>query len=404
MACGAVGGGEDTDPGDLCAAALPADFAADAGGGSAAGRRGAGGIGDAACRAAATRCRAAAWAGRHSRSSRIEGKSNSCGFLDVEAAANCGGRSSISRRVGRRSRCFTSVRDVDSYRGRCGGCEFRKVCGGCRARAYAMTGDYLGEEPFCAYQPGGAKRKRKRREGQAEPCEGSDKPSQCLSDAPLDALDEKILATMQADFPLRRSGRSSELAGRLGTGTEELIERVERLRLRGFIRRLGAVFDARRLGYASTLVAALVPPERLDKVAASVSELAGVTHNYGRRHAYNLWFTLTARSEAEIERFLGELRKRTGIREFYSLPATAVYKTQAIFRAGKERPARPMRPATAGKPAAVPQAREPELTEKQKRLARLLRGDCPPSSRLAGLRRTGRRRGSSLRKLRRGRA
>lgn len=37
--------------------------------------------------------------------------------------------------------------------GRCGVCDFRQVCGGCRARAFALTGDLLGEDPWCAYQP-----------------------------------------------------------------------------------------------------------------------------------------------------------------------------------------------------------------------------------------------------------
>ena len=38
--------------------------------------------------------------------------------------------------------------------GRCGACEFSKLCGGCRCRAYATSGDYLAEDPACAYQPG----------------------------------------------------------------------------------------------------------------------------------------------------------------------------------------------------------------------------------------------------------
>jgi radical SAM protein with 4Fe4S-binding SPASM domain len=38
--------------------------------------------------------------------------------------------------------------------GRCGTCEFTKICGGCRCRAYATYGDYLAEDPACAYQPG----------------------------------------------------------------------------------------------------------------------------------------------------------------------------------------------------------------------------------------------------------
>ncbi len=52
------------------------------------------------------------------------------------------------------------MRDVDAYHGKCGLCEYRRLCGGCRARAYAMTGDAFGEEPFCVYQPAGAERSR----------------------------------------------------------------------------------------------------------------------------------------------------------------------------------------------------------------------------------------------------
>ncbi len=32
-------------------------------------------------------------------------------------------------------------------------CEFINVCGGCRARADAVYGDYMAEEPFCNYDP-----------------------------------------------------------------------------------------------------------------------------------------------------------------------------------------------------------------------------------------------------------
>ncbi len=48
---------------------------------------------------------------------------------------------------------FNQLRDVNNLKGKCGCCEFRNVCMGCRARAFAATGDYLDEEPFCVYQP-----------------------------------------------------------------------------------------------------------------------------------------------------------------------------------------------------------------------------------------------------------
>ena len=54
----------------------------------------------------------------------------------------------------RESPAFVQLRDVDQLGGRCGQCEFRSVCGGSRARAYAMTGDVMGEEPLCSYLPG----------------------------------------------------------------------------------------------------------------------------------------------------------------------------------------------------------------------------------------------------------
>jgi AdoMet-dependent heme synthase len=53
----------------------------------------------------------------------------------------------------RESPIFTSLRNPDLYKGKCGVCEFRHVCGGSRSRAYAMTGDYLESEPFCTYIP-----------------------------------------------------------------------------------------------------------------------------------------------------------------------------------------------------------------------------------------------------------
>jgi heme b synthase len=274
------------------------------------------------------------------------GKVQICGFLNVEAG-DLRRENLDFAKIWNTSPLFAAVRDVDSYRGRCGVCEFRKLCGGCRARAHAVTGDYLSEEPFCTHQPHALKRVR----------------------AKLDPLDRKILAAIQADFPLVERPFEA-LAARLGVGAEELIARVRRLRLEGVIRRLGAVFATRRLGNVSTLVAARIPPERLTEVAAVVSRLPAVTHNYGRRHSYNLWFTLTAKSETEIEQALADLRARTGIVEFHSLPAVAMYKIQAIFRVGDERLPSPAPRAERGADA-VP------LTDDQKRLVRLLARDLP---------------------------
>jgi len=84
------------------------------------------------------------------------GKVQICGFLETE----CGDLRAAGynfRTIWNTSGVFLSLRDEDAYHGRCGVCEYRRVCGGCRARAYAVAGDYLDEEPFCAYQPGTAR-------------------------------------------------------------------------------------------------------------------------------------------------------------------------------------------------------------------------------------------------------
>ncbi len=53
----------------------------------------------------------------------------------------------------RNSSLFRTLRDTTQREGKCGICEYQKVCGGSRSRAYALTGDYLAEDPRCTYQP-----------------------------------------------------------------------------------------------------------------------------------------------------------------------------------------------------------------------------------------------------------
>ncbi len=57
------------------------------------------------------------------------------------------------REIWENSELFHELRDFKKYKDKCGSCEFINVCGGCRARAYAVSGDYLDEEPFCGYVP-----------------------------------------------------------------------------------------------------------------------------------------------------------------------------------------------------------------------------------------------------------
>lgn len=55
--------------------------------------------------------------------------------------------------VYRNSPLFRALRDAALLEGKCGRCEFKTICGGSRARAYAVSGNPLGQEPLCVYEP-----------------------------------------------------------------------------------------------------------------------------------------------------------------------------------------------------------------------------------------------------------
>jgi DNA-binding Lrp family transcriptional regulator len=98
----------------------------------------------------------------------------------------------------------------------------------------------------------------------------------------------------------------------------------------GVIRRIGANFTSRKLGYTSTLCAAQVPPERLPHFVEVVNRYPGVTHNYLRRHHFNVWFTLIAESLERLDQILAEISEASGV-EVLSLPAQEVFKIKVDF-------------------------------------------------------------------------
>jgi len=79
-----------------------------------------------------------------------EGEVYPCGYLPVIAGDL---RKQTFADIWENSKVFHELRDTSGLKGKCGCCEFRNVCMGCRARAYAATGDFMDEEPFCVYQP-----------------------------------------------------------------------------------------------------------------------------------------------------------------------------------------------------------------------------------------------------------
>ena len=140
-----------------------------------------------------------------------------------------------------------------------------------------------------------------------------------------------VLDAIQSGFPLEHDPYGA-LASQLELTRGQVRSAVAELRADGTIRRIGASFSSRKLGYSSTLCALAAPggEAEVDRIAGLVSAHPEVTHNYLRDGEFNVWFTVIAASELEVEKILDEIRSETGC-SVLSLPATTVYKIKVDF-------------------------------------------------------------------------
>ena len=153
----------------------------------------------------------------------------------------------------------------------------------------------------------------------------------------------KLLALLQQGIPLCRRPFEA-LADEVGCEEADVIGFLDDCRAQGLVRRFGAVFDTRRLGYRSALCAAAIPPSELDAVAAHLTPLAGVTHCYERiartlhqapstkHQAPNLWFTLSYPADI-FAAMVDEVAARLKPYAVHVLPATRRYKVDVVFGA-----------------------------------------------------------------------
>jgi DNA-binding Lrp family transcriptional regulator len=146
----------------------------------------------------------------------------------------------------------------------------------------------------------------------------------------MDDTDRKILNLIQSEFPVHpRPFR--ELGRILGLSEAQVLQRVRQMKQAGVIRRIGGSFDSRRLGFYSTLCAAKVPHQDLERFNRVINSYPGVTHNYQRDHHYNIWFTLIGESQEAVKRTLEEMAQKAGVGEIVSLPARRTFKIKVKF-------------------------------------------------------------------------
>ncbi|MDK2957406.1 MAG: siroheme decarboxylase [Desulfovibrionales bacterium] len=145
----------------------------------------------------------------------------------------------------------------------------------------------------------------------------------------MDCLDRRILDIIQSGFPLAPRPYA-EVGRQVGLTEAETLARVRRLKQMGVIRRIGASFNSRGLGWTSTLCAASVPEDKLEAFIKEVNRHPEVTHNYLRKHECNVWFTLIAENVERVEAILRSVEDATGI-PVLNLPAEKLFKIKVDF-------------------------------------------------------------------------
>lgn len=198
----------------------------------------------------------------------------------------------------------------------------------------------------------------------------------------MDAKDRALLNAIQNNFPI--AVHPYRLLGEAeGMTEEDAFRRIRRLRQEGIIRRLGGVFDSRRLGYYSTLCAGKVPEDKIPVLAGLLEKVPGVTHNYIRNHTYNVWFTLIARSYSAAEHILQAIREKTGLADIFTLPASRVFKINVNFDFETALDDGDQEESSGGNQEMIGEHKEEavpyELSNEEIELVRIIQGNLPDS-------------------------
>jgi DNA-binding Lrp family transcriptional regulator len=189
-----------------------------------------------------------------------------------------------------------------------------------------------------------------------------------VTDTPT-GLDKQLLNAVQKEVPMIPRP-FAQVAAEIGATEEDVIERLRHWRDdRGVIRQISAIFDTRKLGYTSTLVAMRIPKSQIDEAAEIVNKHPGVSHNYERDHEFNLWFTLAVPPGMELEEHIDRLHELTGAEATRILPTLKMFKIEVRLdmETGVSNSDGP----------APPKVEIPPLTEEDIRAIRALQVDMP---------------------------
>ncbi|MBI2439969.1 MAG: hypothetical protein HYV35_01205 [Lentisphaerae bacterium] len=195
----------------------------------------------------------------------------------------------------------------------------------------------------------------------------------------FNSIDASLLLALQRGLSFE-SRPFAALGAKLGLKEEEVLSKAAAFIRQGLVRRFGAVFDARSLGYDSTLCAVDVPKTRLNRVVAQLKPHKGITHCYLRSGTPALWFTLTAPAH-ELGRELKVIAGLVKPYEVLNLPARRIFKIGVILDVRRNDALNSVTPAAArARPVSSRLLIQPSrrvLRKSERELVRALQRDLP---------------------------
>ena len=145
----------------------------------------------------------------------------------------------------------------------------------------------------------------------------------------LDEIDRKLINLIQLNFPISKNP-FAEIAETLGTTEEVVLFKLNQLKDKGIIRRIGPIINTRGIGGTNTLAAVKVPENEIDKASIVINKYDEVSHNYLRKEEYNIWFTVSAPTQERLDLILSEIQAELNC-PLLNLPTVKQFKIQVNF-------------------------------------------------------------------------
>ena len=140
-------------------------------------------------------------------------------------------------------------------------------------------------------------------------------------------MQDELLFRLQNSFPLTKEP-FKDLARELNSTEDEVISTIQKLKDEKIIRQTSAIFDTKKLGYKSSLVAFKIPKESIPEAVEIINAHPGVSHNYERDHDFNIWFTIATPPDSKLglQATIDFLKQKTKALDAVVLPTIKMFK------------------------------------------------------------------------------